>query len=505
MGNDPTKNKSNTKRKKNKNGISAQEIFNEKKVSATENSTAENPKNTSTFDLEPILEKLDDMSNATEAYLKNEVYIPLLTEIQQSFRKNHDSFNGISNFALNTNNNFEDVKKNFNAVLKREEILAQSLNSVESKVNGSREILQRDLQSIAKLQRDSRDILSSSINALEKKLNGIADNTDMIQSLPGKIDGISQILSDKGLQLKQEFPAINHDEETLAELAEYGEKILQELAIAARWYARKLPEINAHENQIKNLTAANEDAVNTARKNGEDAGRKTIIENLLQKYGDIQRLMNPSEDNALEQLKILSTFLSNEGVEPIYTLNEELEITADNIMDYEHNIENLQLGKIIITSPGYTFNNKTVEKAKYEFTDDFRAKQNAVTFEYKPAVAENPTENLSAEFIDVVPENFNVDENIVTIQPISLSANEFENNSTATENLTAEFADVAPENLIATENIVTVQPINSSANEFAEKNLNAEPIVIPEQNLNADSTVESNDQPTITDNNSVKG
>ncbi|MBQ7198872.1 MAG: hypothetical protein IJS29_06385, partial [Selenomonadaceae bacterium] len=130
---------------------------------------------------------------------------------------------------------------------------------------------------------------------------------------------------------------------------------------------------------------------------------------------------------------------------------------------------------------------------------------NAVTFEDNPAVAENPTENLSAEFIDVVPENFNVDENIVTIQPISLSANEFENNSTATENLTAEFADVAPENLIATENIVTVQPINSSANEFAEKNLNAEPIVIPEQNLNADSTVESNDQPTITDNNSVKG
>ena len=87
MGNDPTKNKSNTKHKKNKNGISAQEISNEKKVGATENFTAENPKNTSTFDLEPILEKLDDMSNATEAYLKDEVYIPLLTEIQKSFRK----------------------------------------------------------------------------------------------------------------------------------------------------------------------------------------------------------------------------------------------------------------------------------------------------------------------------------------------------------------------------------------------------------------------------------
>ena len=263
-------------------------------------------------------------------------------------------------------------------------------NSVNNSVNSA-------AKNILNSQRNSKDALTAQLNDLEGQLKNIRESTEMIQSLPGKIDGLTDILSAKGLQIKQEFPVLNHDEETLAQLAQYGEKILQQLAIAARWYARKMPEISKHETTIKNLNETHEKDLISAGKDGEARGRKAAVRDLLARYGEnIHDLMEAAE-NDYGRLNVLSEFLKNEGVEQIYQLHEVIEITDDNLMNYEHNIANLRAGKIVITSPGYSFDNQVISKATYMLADEFFAAQATEHQVEENSVVDTPSEKIAAD------------------------------------------------------------------------------------------------------------
>ena len=291
----------------------------------------------------------------------------------------------------------DDLNSSENRIKAAVEKNSSSLRSAV--VDESGQTVIKAVNKISKSQRNSNEELSKRLDELESKLKDISNNTEVIQSLRGTMDEISQVLTNKGLQLKQDFPVVNHDEETLADLAECGEKILQQLAIAARWYARKLPELNAHETAIKNLNEANEKAVNRAREEGEVYGRKAVIKELLGLYDDLHKLMNPSADDALNQLNVLADFLRNKGVEPIYQLNAELEITDADVIKYQHNIANLQPGKIVITSPGYAFDTETIEKAKYIPAEEFYSAQET-----------SPAENSHDGQTIVIPDNQEVDD-----------------------------------------------------------------------------------------------
>ena len=279
---------------------------------------------------------------------------------------------------LPSRDNLNDSENQIKAAMEK-----NSLSLRSAVVDESGQTVIKAVNKISKSQRNSNEELSKRLDDLESKLKGISDNTEVIQSLRGKMDELSQVLTDKDLQLKQDFPVVNHDEETLAEPAECGEKILQQLAIAARRYARKSHEFKDHETTIKNLNDANEKAVKQARAEGERCGRKAVIKELLGLYDDLHKLMNPTAADALNQLNVLVGFLSNKGVEPIYQLNEELDIADTDLIKYQHNIANLQPGKIVITSPGYSFDTETVEKAKYVSAEEFHAAQ-------EPPPAENP-------------------------------------------------------------------------------------------------------------------
>lgn len=263
-------------------------------------------------------------------------------------------------------------------------------NSVNNSVNSA-------AKNILNSQRNSKDALTAQLNDLEGQLKNIRESTEMIQSLPGKIDGLTDILSAKGLQIKQEFPVLNHDEETLAQLAQYGEKILQQLAIAARWYARKMPEISKHETTIKNLNETHEKDLISAGKAGEARGRKAAVRDLLARYGENIHDLMTSAENDYGRLNVLSEFLKNEGVEQIYQLHEVIEITDDNLMNYEHNIANLRAGKIVITSPGYSFDNQVISKATYMLADEFFAAQATEHQVEENSVVDTPSEKIAAD------------------------------------------------------------------------------------------------------------
>ena len=288
--------------------------------------------------------------------------------------------------------------------------------------------------SVNKSVRISKDTLTQQLSNVEGRIKEIGESTEMIRSLPGKIDDIAEILSARGLQIKQELPALNHDEETLAQLAQYGEKILQQLSIAARWYARKMPELSKHETEIKNLTETHAEELTSAAKDGEARGRKAVVRDLLARYGENIHDLMESAENEGGRLKVLADFLKNEGVEPIYQLHEEREITDDDLMNYEHNIANLRAGKIVITSPGYSFDNQVISKATYMFADEFFAAQateqqveeiSAVDTETEKTAPDSQAEETFAPQADDTPHE---SENVVQSDENSAVTNEVASN-----------------------------------------------------------------------------
>lgn len=285
-----------------------------------------------------------------EQNIKNDFYrLPQKNDLDVAMRNvTGDMKNLNNNVKINLNENVDKLKK----------YIAESGKDVTGALTA---LVQKRFES----QNNNHVETLGHLSKIKGKVEEISQSTEMMQSLPKKIDGLVDILSDKGLQFKQDFPVINHDEETLAELAEFGEKILQQLAIAARWYARKLPEINSHEQALQNLSKTKDKEKAVAQENGKELGRKAVIKELLARYDDIYKLMSGNPDGAEERLKILSAFLTNQGVEQIYQINEEFEITDANLMQFEPYFHNLQTGKIIVTSPAYTFDSQIIAKATY--------------------------------------------------------------------------------------------------------------------------------------------
>ena len=271
-----------------------------------------------------------------------------ITGATQSVDKKIDGVLGKKDFDITAKSLGERIRQTYDSVN-----VARS--GVQKDLEGVKQTISEKMSVAQKNSKDSFNSLTQQLLDVEKRIKYIGESTELIQSLPGKIDDITELLTSRGLQIKQELPALNHDEETLAQLAQFGEKILQQLSIAARWYARVLPELSKHETEIKNLNVTHEQEKLRAEKDGETRGRKAVVRELLARYGDnVHALMSPAED-ADGRLKVLATFLENEGIQPIYQIHAELEITDDNLMNYEHNIANLRTGKIVITSPGYVF------------------------------------------------------------------------------------------------------------------------------------------------------
>ena len=288
-------------------------------------------------------------------------------------------FNKIETIETNINNKIEISKNDIISKTNNNNNI-QSLNnnllSLKSAVQdeNGQPIIRTVVKKLNRSYQEESKSMNERLDQLDTHIKNIKNNTEMMQSIPGKIDGLSKVLEDKNIRIKQELPAINHDEETLVELTKFGEEILQRLSVAARWYSRRLPELNAQDSKIAQLNEAHKRELEKAKEEGRREGRVAVIKDLLHCYGDLYKLMSGQSEGAVERLKILSNFLKNQGVEQIYDMSyEPMEITYDNIQNYENNIAHLQPGRIIITSPGYSFDTEIIEKASYKTYDDFMA------------------------------------------------------------------------------------------------------------------------------------
>lgn len=227
-------------------------------------------------------------------------------------------------------------------------------------------------------------------NNLDKKFKGIngtlrnlEDSTEQIQTVAADmntvkndiettigqqvkikktLDELQAVLTDKNLEMKKKLPASTHDEETIVKLGEYGKVIFEQLLLAARWYALKKEDLEGIEEERKSFKKQLVNEKNESFNQGKTEGKKEVIKNLLEKYDDIVSLMNSKEGG----MQVLADYLLNNGLSPIFEKGKVIDVTEENWRGYENQIEQLQVGKIEITQPGYVFAGEILSKAKWQ-------------------------------------------------------------------------------------------------------------------------------------------
>lgn len=222
-----------------------------------------------------------------------------------------------------------------------------------------------------KLLADISMQLSANQEMLLGKISDVEKKVETISSIQKNLDEISEIVEKKSVYFKQDFPEVkNPNEETLKKLTDYGEEILSQLSLAARWYARKLPELRAHETAIKNLDEVYKKEIKSARESGIVDGRKSVIKDLFKIY-DIKILMSATDNPS----KALADFLKNAGVQSRYEVGDKFEITEEDLNQHQSYIDKITTGKIEIISPAYIFDGNIIARATFKPVDESNAEQ----------------------------------------------------------------------------------------------------------------------------------
>lgn len=319
--------------------------------------------------------------NELKAVMKesNEYIDKLRSQVKGFDEQNVSAFRDLSS---SMRNNFEQLKY----ALARMERLGDIIGEVK-KGNGQLVSLKQDITDMAKiinilpsavsehLSKELRsfknrlealpDTLDDELN-LTKRLKGIEKTTDTIQGTLQTLQNqdqseIKDLLRDKMVNFKKEFPAMNEDEETIVELAKYSEFITEQLSLAARHYARNRQLIEGIHKERNYFGQQLKDAKAQAHQTGFEEGKTVVIKQLLANYTDVDALFESTN----EESRILVTYLKNQGLLKDETLlkGSVIVITDENrqLMEMKASFEGL--GQYKVMKPAYKLNEAIYQKA----------------------------------------------------------------------------------------------------------------------------------------------
>lgn len=240
-----------------------------------------------------------------------------------------------NNVTDNVNNNLDKKFKGINGTLKG--------------INGTLRNLEDSTEQIQTVAADMNTVK-----------NDIETTIGQQVKIKKTLDELQAVLTDKNLEMKKKLPASTHDEETIVKLGEYGKVIFEQLLLAARWYALKKEDLEGIEEERKSFQKQLVNEKNESFNQGKADGKKEVIKDLLEKYDDIVSLMDSQEG----EMRVLADYLLNNGLSSIFEKGEVIDVTEENWKGFENQIEQLQVGKIEITQPGYVFYGEILSKAK---------------------------------------------------------------------------------------------------------------------------------------------
>lgn len=293
-----------------------------------------------------IISKVTDVRNSLKNDLRNDIKCDLRSELGSR----------ISNLR----NEIDQISRR----------LQRDISDEMGSISGSIKKLQTGQQSIT----DFVEVgFQTTLKQELKPLKALEITSGQIGQLKEEIDTVSQVLTDKGLQLRQKFPAATTDENVLCQLTEYGHTILTQLSVAARWYARSKEELD-HLAAIKSQAEKEYSRGYEAGKNiGQVEGRRVLVRNLFDRFGDGATLLLDRQEGfePLVQLKILADFLQSEGLHRGYAPGEIVEVTEENYAELSARIKNLPHTSVRIVRGDYYLGDELLQKAECElFLDD---------------------------------------------------------------------------------------------------------------------------------------
>lgn len=275
----------------------------------------------------------------------------------------------------------------------------EASRSMAKEIGKASDSINRQLTKTEKNIIENQESISSKFTATKKRISDIGDSVETIEGKLGKLDEITELLKNKGLSMSMEIPPVNADEEDIVNLVCYSQKITEQLGYAARELIRKQEAIRSQAESNKNEQKIIAQKIDDEYKRGSDEGKKMIIQNLIDRFEDIDRIKD-AEDSYVHMiwswLTDIGAVISGEGR---YEKGKEIVLTSDDIEKMMGTYSQLEgAGKYKVMRTGLTFKGEIISAAQFEKVTE----ENTVDAEAEQTII---SENESGSISDMKEES----------------------------------------------------------------------------------------------------
>lgn len=271
---------------------------------------------------------------------------------------------------INKNNIIRAVEVNEN------KIIEQIKKSDVSRVAENRTILNQ-MESNKKSAVDIKDIkkeigslnedLDYKINNIDKKIKEMVTTTQLLEGklkLLDEIKEIKEMVKEGHKTIKEEIPPSSLDEDLIVRMSMYGKQIFDELTVAARHYAINKKSIDELQEEKRNYEKRILEAREKAEEEGIKKGKLDIINELADKFENLDNLYNSESSEA----QIIVSILKNYGLNKHHKLiqDAEVEITELNRIEMEAYASFQGVGNFKVVRSAFIINDKVYKKAQLE-------------------------------------------------------------------------------------------------------------------------------------------
>lgn len=221
-------------------------------------------------------------------------------------------------------------------------------------------------QSSRRRQADDRREILDALTPVPRRLKGIEDTIDQILGRLGAIEEIRDRLDAPESGDPSLLAPISDDEALIVELAAYGRKVLDQLTLAARHYARHREAITHA--AIEQRHGERERLRREARAQGVAEGRRQVIEDLAGQFADLDLLF----DSDREVDRVLCSFLRNHGLRRHDALrrNATVDIAPETRGAYEPLARFRDTGRHRISRSCFLLEGRPIRTAALDRLDD---------------------------------------------------------------------------------------------------------------------------------------
>lgn len=250
----------------------------------------------------------------------------------------------------------------------RDKIIAQE--QTKNIVNENKKNIDKIFSKINEFSKNlinSQNEISSKVNSTSKKIEKMEDVKESVECIEGKLNKMSELLENKGLNISMEIPPVNFEEEDIINLVHYSQKITEQLGYAARDFIRKQEVFKSQDKNNENEQKMMQQKIQDTYREGIQEGKKQFIKQLLSKYQTIDDIKDSSES----RVHVIWTMLTELGVvidgEGEYEKGKEIEFSDEDIEKMMSIYSKFDgAGKYKVVKTGLSYKGEIISEAEFE-------------------------------------------------------------------------------------------------------------------------------------------